>query len=151
MKNKQLLSEVKELKKIAGLLNEYEEGDEDSNDPDYVQDEKEQEYHKAEEEASKTPIFKRGDVLKTKQVGNEGLSAVIVLKVYPNLETAYEDRPRDSDFLKRAVDDILTGEGGPVSKDIEDKPWYLTWSEDPGAEGEGSDLIFLDPQEFLHK
>jgi len=151
MKNKQLISEVKELKKIAGLLKEYEEGDEDTNDPDYVQDEKEQEYHRAEEEASRTPIFKRGDVLKSKQKGNDRLTAVIVLKAYPDLETALDDRPQDVDFQKAAVDDILAGQGGPVSKDIADKPWYLTWSEDPGTIGEGSDLIFLDPQELLYK
>ncbi len=129
---------------------EWEEGDEDSNDPDYVQDEKEQEYHRAEEEARKTPTFKRGDVLKTKQQGNEALT-VIVLKAYPDLETALEDRPQDAERLKSAADDIIDGEGAPVSKDIADKPWYLTWAEDPGTIGEGSDLIFLDPQELLYK
>lgn len=86
--------------------------------------------------------FKVGDVVNSKvSKGNK----LVVLMAFPNLEAAYKyDGESEPTSWERA---ILNNEIRPVSKDVANKPWYLTWT----RETVGEDLITCDPEEYLSR
>lgn len=146
---RQLIKEVRQFQKTAGILNEWhpdkewdEEGDQEDSGEDYPSDE--ELFGVSEEEINEAEgfKFKKGDVVKSRiNKGND----LVVLIAYPNLEAAYKDRgENEPDYWENY---ILNGEGGPVSDDIANKPWYLTWT----REVKGEDLLTCDPEEFLSK
>lgn len=86
--------------------------------------------------------FKVGDVVNSKvSKGNK----LVVLMAFPNLEAAYKyDGESEPTTWESA---IVDGEIKPVSKDVADKPWYLTWT----RETVGENLVMCEPEEFLFK
>lgn len=146
---RQLIKEVRQFQKTAGILAEWhpdkewdEEGDQEDGGEDYPSDE--DLFGMSEEEINEAEgfKFKKGDVVKSKiNKGND----FVVLMAYPNLEAAYKDRGETKpDYWENSV---VSGEMGPVSDDVANKPWYLTWT----REVQGEDLITCDPEEFLSK
>jgi hypothetical protein len=86
--------------------------------------------------------FKVGDVVNSKV--NKG-NKFVILMAFPNLEAAYKyDGRSEPTFWEKA---ILNDEIEPVSEDVADKPWYLTWT----RETVGEDLVMCDPEEFLFR
>jgi hypothetical protein len=160
------LNEVKQFQKIAGLIKEsWHPDDPASVDMDDMEDEDPEDFDDISEDADYESEsgdtnamgdtdamnideaeggfkFKVGDVVNSKiSKGNK----LVVLIAYPNLEAAYKDRGDDKpDFWEEGV---LSGEVAPVSEDVANKPWYLTWT----REVKGEDLITCDPEEFLSK
>lgn len=129
----------------AGSVNEEHPDDPSSADIDDIEDQDPEDFDDiSEEELNEADSFKfkQGDVVNSKvSKGNK----LVILMAFPNLEAAYkydgEDGPTS---WERA---ILNNEIEPVSKDVANKPWYLTWT----RETVGEDLITCDPEEFLSK
>jgi len=121
---------------------EWDEEDEEEGGEDYPSDE--ELFGVSEEEINEAEgfKFKKGDVVKSRiSKGND----LVVLIAYPNLEAAYKDRGENEPDTWE--DSIVNGEMGPVSDDIANKPWYLTWT----REVERDNLLTCDPEEFLSK
>ena len=164
------LNEVKQFQKIAGLIKETwhpdkewdETDDEEDNGQDYPSDEElfglsEDADYESEsgdtnamgdtdamsiDEAEGGFKFKVGDVVNSKvSKGNK----LVILMAFPNLEAAYKyDGRSEPTSWERA---ILNDEIEPVSEDVADKPWYLTWT----RETVGEDLVTCDPEEYLSR
>lgn len=149
---KELIKETRQFQKIAGILKETwhpdkewdEEDDQEDNGQNYPSDE---DLFGLGEDADVNEMaggfkFKVGDVVNSKvSKGNK----LVVLMAFPNLEAAYEDRGESKPDTWESS--IVNGEVGPVSDDIANKPWYLTWT----REVEGENLLTCDPEEFLSK
>ena len=157
---KQIINEIKQFQKIAGLINEnWHPDDPASVDIDDIEDADPDDYDDISEDESDSESgdtdamggineigggfkFKVGDVVNSKV--NKG-NKLVILMAFPNLEAAnkYDER-NEPDFWEKA---IVGGEIAPVSEDVANKPWYLTWT----REVKGEDLVMCDPEEFLSK
>jgi hypothetical protein len=160
------LNEVKQFQKLAGLIKEgWHPDDPASVDMDDMEDEDPEDFDDVSEDADYESEsgdtnamgdidamsideagggfkFKVGDVVNSKvSKGNK----FVILMAFPNLEAAYKyDGRSEPTFWEKA---ILNDEIEPVSEDVADKPWYLTWT----RETVGEDLVMCDPEEFLFR
>jgi hypothetical protein len=158
--------EIKQFQKLAGLIKEsWHPDDPASVNMDDIEDEDPEDFDDVSEDADYESEsgdtnamgdtdamsidevgggfkFKVGDVVNSKV--NKG-NKFVILMAFPNLEAAYKyDGRSEPTFWEKA---ILDDEIEPVSEDVADKPWYLTWT----RETVGEDLVMCDPEEFLFR